>query len=155
MPVPHHAPLVVAPTLHAAIVFLRARGIRLSRPRIRLLESLYASAAPRTAEQIAADGAGDVATVYRNLGALEEAGIVRHSHAAGGPARWAPATAMPEVAECEWCGRREPLAPAAAAQLRALTRRLLGFEAHFEHAPLPGLCGRCADRARLSGGAVR
>ncbi len=147
MPVPHHAPLVVAPTLHAAIVFLRARGIRLSRPRIQLLELLYADATPRTAEQIAADGAGDVATVYRNLGTLEAAGIVRHSHAPGAAARWAPAHELPEAAECEWCGQRQPIDPAAAAQLRALTRRLLGFEAHFDHAPLPGLCGRCAARA--------
>lgn len=155
MPVPHHAPLVVAPTLQAALVFLRARGIRLSRPRRKLLELLYASPAPRTAEQIAAQGAGDVATVYRNLGALEEAGIVRHSHATGGAARWAPAAAVPETAECEWCGTRLPLEPAAAAQLRALTRHLLGFEAHFDHAPLPGLCSECANRAHVSGGAVR
>jgi Fe2+ or Zn2+ uptake regulation protein len=93
--------------------------------------------------------------VYRNLGALEEAGIVRHSHAAGGAARWAPAAAIRETAECEWCGTRLALEPAAAAQLRALSRRLLGFEAHFDHAPLPGLCSGCAGRARVSGGAVR
>jgi Fe2+ or Zn2+ uptake regulation protein len=147
MPVPHHAPLVAAPTLHSALVALRARGIRLSRPRIKLLELLYEAGAPRTAEQIAAGGAGDVATVYRNLGALEQAGIVRHSHSAGGAARWATAGAVPEAAECEWCGRREALDPAVAAQLRAIAKRLLGFEAHFDHAPLPGLCSGCAARA--------
>ena len=42
MPVPHRAPALAAPTLHAALGALRARGIRVSAPRRRLLECLYA-----------------------------------------------------------------------------------------------------------------
>ena len=94
MPVPQHATAAPAATLHTAIGALRARGVRLSAPRRRLLECLYAPGPPRTAEQLAAAGAGDVATVYRNLGALEVAGVVRHSHRAGGAACWAPAAAV-------------------------------------------------------------
>ena len=146
MPVPHHAPAAPATTLHAALATLRARGIRLSAPRRRLLECLYAPGAPRTAEQLASAGAGDVATVYRNLGALEAAGVVRHSNRGGGAACWAPAAAVRASAECEWCGRREPLDRAAVAQLRAVARRLLGFEVHLDHLPLPGLCAECAGR---------
>jgi len=146
MPVPHHAPAVAATTLHAALGALRAQGIRLSAPRRRLLECLYAPGAPRTAEQLAAAGAGDVATVYRNLGALEAAGVVRHSHRSGGAACWAPAAAVRAAAECEWCGRRDPLDRAAVAQLRAVAHRLLGFELHLDHLPLPGLCAECAGR---------
>ena len=146
MPVPRHAPAVPATTLHAAVGALRARGVRLSAPRRRLLECLYAPGAPRTAEQLAAAGAGDVATVYRNLGALEAAGVVRHSHRAGGAACWAPAAAVRASAECEWCGRREPLDPAAVARLRVVARSAAGFEVHLDHLPLPGLCAACAGR---------
>ena len=146
MPVPHHVPVLDAPTLHAALGALRARGIRLSAPRRRLLECLYATAAPRTAEQLAAAGAGDVATVYRNLGALEAAGVVRHSHRTGGAACWAPAATVTATAECEWCGSRVALDRTAVAQLRAHIRRSLGFEIHLDHLPLPGLCAACAGR---------
>jgi Fur family ferric uptake transcriptional regulator len=144
MPVPHRAQAVAAPTLHAAIGALRARGLRLSAPRRRLLECLYTPDAPRTAEQLAAAGAGAVATVYRNLTALEEAGLVRHSHSAGGAATWAPASAVRATAECERCGRRVTLDRALVAQVRAVTRRALGFEVHLDHLPLPGLCADCA-----------
>jgi len=144
MPVPHRAPALAAPTLPAALGALRARGIRVSAPRRRLLECLYTAGAARTAEQLAAAGAGDVATVYRNLAALEEAGLVRHSHSAGGAACWAPATAVHPTAECERCGRRVPLDRVAVARLRAVARSALGFEVHLDHLPLPGLCARCA-----------
>ncbi len=153
MPVPHRAPALAAPTLHAAIGALRARGIRLSAPRRRLLECLYAPGAPRTAEQLSAAGAGDVATVYRNLSALEEAGLVRHSHSAGGAATWAPASAVRPTAECERCGRRVPLDRAVVAQLRAVTRHALGFEVHLDHVPLPGLCPACAGATAATSGA--
>ena len=146
MPVPQHAAAAPAATLHTAIGALRARGVRLSTPRRRLLECLFAPGAPRTAEQLAAAGAGDVATVYRNLGALEAAGVVRHSHRAGGAACWAPAAAVRATAECEWCGRREPLDPAIVARLRAVALHTLGFEVHLDHLPLPGLCSECAGR---------
>jgi Fe2+ or Zn2+ uptake regulation protein len=151
MPVPHRAPVLAAPTFHAAVGALRARGLRLSAPRRRLLECLYAPGAPRTAEQLAAAGAGDVATVYRNLAALEEAGLVRHSHSAGGAACWAPACAVLATAECERCGRRMPLDRAAVAQLRAVARRALGFEVHLDHLPLPGLCSTCAHARGTAG----
>jgi len=144
MPVPHRAPALAAPTLPAALGALRARGLRLSAPRRRLLECLYAPGAPRTAEQLGAAGAGDVATVYRNLTALEEAGLVRHSHSAGGAATWAPAGAVRATAECERCGRRSTLDRAVVAQLRAVTRRALGFDVHLDHLPLPGVCSDCA-----------
>jgi Fe2+ or Zn2+ uptake regulation protein len=146
MPVPHRTSALAAPTLPAALGALRARGIRVSGPRRRLLECLYAPDHPaRTAEQLAAAGAGDLATIYRNLAALEEAGLVRHSHRAGGAACWAPAGAVRPTAECERCGCRMPLDGAAVTRLRAVARAALGFEVHLDHVPLSGLCARCAS----------
>ena len=144
MPVPYHAPAVAAPTLHAAIGILRARGIRLSRPARRLLECLYAPGAPRTAEQLAAAGAGDVATVYRNLGALEEAGVVRHSHRAGGAACWAPAAAVPGDGRVRVVRPPRAARPRAVAQLRAVARRAARLRGPPRPPPAPRACARTA-----------
>ena len=140
-----------APDIEAALGVIRDRGMRASAARRLVLEALYAAEEPLTAEQIA-DGLGgrvprsDQASVYRNLEALEAAGLVRHVHFGHGPGRYARADGPPqEYVMCERCGAVRTLAPDELAQLRALVRRLLGHEARFTHFPLAGLCADCAE----------
>jgi Fur family ferric uptake transcriptional regulator len=59
---------------------LRLAGLRLTRPRLALLEALAAQRAPLTVEEIrAAVGTGrcDLVTVYRSMAAFEEIRLVR------------------------------------------------------------------------------
>ena len=87
MSVPAHAPCVAVPDLPSALRTLRARGLRLTTARRAVLEGLFAARRPLTAEQLNRDlaGRGDLASVYRNLEVLEDAGIVRHAHVGHGP----------------------------------------------------------------------
>lgn len=154
----HVVPQADAPDLDAALAILRERGLRASAARRLLLEALYAADGPLTAERIAAGPGGrlpptDQATVYRNLEALEQAGLVRHVHLGHGPALYARADgALHEYALCDGCGSVRALDPAALGRVRETIRRELGHEARFTHFPLAGLCAECAARgSRVDG----
>ena len=95
MPRPHSAvPLVEAPDLESAAAVVRSRGLRLSSSRRLVLEALYATDEPLTADRIAGDGL-DVASVYRNLETLEQIGLVRHFHLGHGPGLYARSARRP------------------------------------------------------------
>jgi Fur family ferric uptake transcriptional regulator len=136
----------------AAITTLRARGLRASGARRLVLRALYEADAPVTAEQVAGglEGrlpASDLASVYRNLGVLEEVGLVRHVRLARGPGRYVTADGAPrEYAACARCGAMTEVDPARLEGVRAAVRAALGYEARFGHHPLVGLCPGCSGR---------
>jgi Fur family ferric uptake transcriptional regulator len=147
MTVSHRTQALAAPSLTAAVVALRRRGMRVSGPRRTLLAALYGADEPRTAEQLA--GGLDIASVYRNLDALEHVGLVRHVHVGHGPGRYA--LARPRTlgyAACEACGRHVALAPEALDAVRAAVRSAIGFTTDFSHFPLVGHCPECRPHAR-------
>jgi Fur family ferric uptake transcriptional regulator len=68
--------------LQAAFVQLRTRELRITKPRVALLESLARQSGPAPIEKLHRDLEGtrcDLVTVYRCLGVFEEAGLVRRS----------------------------------------------------------------------------
>ena len=140
MSVAHLTPAVAAPSLHAALGALRARGMRISSARRAVLEALYTADAPLTADELAGDG--DVASVYRNLDALEKSGLVRHVHAGHGPGRYA--VGEREFLTCERCHMVQVIDPARLDAARALIERELGLRPRFTHFPLVGLCAGCS-----------
>ena len=126
----------------AAINTLRARGMRVSAARRRLLEALYATGRPATAAELA-DGL-DLASTYRNLDALQAAGLVRHLHAGHGPGLFAATGAGErEYAVCEDCGTTRAFAPGELDDVRAAVAEACGFSVGFDHFPLVGRCPRC------------
>ena len=142
---PHSAvPLVEAPDLESAAAVVRSRGLRLSTSRRLVLEALYASDEPLTADQIA--GELDVASVYRNLETLEQIGLVRHFHLGHGPGLYARASAgQYEYLLCDACGAVVAVEPERLDAVRDRIRRDFGYEARFTHFPIAGLCPDCAD----------
>lgn len=152
MPRAHTVPAARAPSLDSALAVLRDRGLRASAARRLLLEALYVTDEPLTAEQIAAglDGRvprSDVTSVYRNLERLEEIGLVRHFHLGHGPGLYVRAGApRREYLLCDACGRVRSLDPAKLDGVRELIRESFGHEARFSHFPIAGLCERCAGR---------
>ena len=143
MTVPHRTEALPAPTLTAAVVALRTRGMRVSGPRRTLLEALFAAAEPLTAEELA--GGLDLASVYRNLDALEAVGLVRHVHVGHGPGRYALAARRDRgSAACEGCGRHAALDADALAAVHAVVRAATGFTSDFSHFPIVGFCPDCA-----------
>ena len=116
-----------------------------------VVEALHEAGRPVTAEELASGMYGrfpraDLASVYRNLETLEDAGLVQHMHLGHGPGLYAPAGSANEYVACERCGRSEPVPAASLDGLRAAVRAAVGYEASFTHFPLMGLCPICLDK---------
>ena len=147
-----HAPAadpLEARDAETAMSALRERGMRISAARRLVIEAVYATRTPVSAEQIAAGLGGrlpasDLGSVYRNLETLERAGLVRHFHAGHGPGLYTlAARASREYLVCESCGQ---VLEAKAGDLdgaRELIRERFRFGARFSHFPIVGLCERC------------
>ena len=147
MTVAHRTEALAAPSLTAAIVALRTRGMRVSSTRRALLSRLYRASRPLTAEALA--GGLDLASVYRNLDALEAVGLVRHVHVGHGPGLYALAARRDGgYAACERCGRHVALGREALAAVHAAVLRTTGFTSDFSHFPIVGHCPDCGPDAR-------
>jgi Fur family transcriptional regulator, ferric uptake regulator len=143
MTVAHRTDALLAPSLTAAVVALRTRGMRVSSTRRALLERLFHAPRPLPAEQLA--GGLDLASVYRNLDALEAVGLVRHVHVGHGPGLYALAGPRDTgYVACERCGRHSALDAGALAAVHAAVRCATGFEGDCSHFPIVGVCPDCA-----------
>ena len=68
------------PSIDVACARLKAAGLRITQPRVAILEALLKRTAPASIEQIHSDlanAACDLVTVYRCLAAFQEVGLVR------------------------------------------------------------------------------
>lgn len=140
--------------LGSAMAAIRERGLRVSSARRLVIEALLAADGPMSAEQIA-EGIGgrvpasDIGSVYRNLQALEDIGVVRHVHLGHGPGLHALAvTGEREYLTCERCADYRALVPEELDPVRELIERLFGYQARFIHFPIVGLCPACAAALR-------
>ena len=130
------------PTPTAALGTLRARGLRISETRRQVVDALFAADRPLTAEQLARSAGADVGSVYRNLEALEAAGIARHVHVGHAAGRYVLSSRHAGgYAACERCGKHVALDDLDG--LRAAVRELCGFACDFAHFPLVGACPDC------------
>ncbi len=140
--------------LGSAMAVIRERGLRVSSARRLVIEALLAADGPMSAEQIAAGIGGrvpasDIGSVYRNLQALEDIGVVRHVHLGHGPGLHALAvTGEREYLTCERCADYRALAPEELDPVRELIERQFGYRASFIHFPIVGLCPDCAAAVR-------
>lgn len=153
MTVPHTGPVVRAPDVTDAVAVMRDRGLRVSSVRRLMLDALYASSDPMTADRLAELVGGqtgtDVASIYRNLETLEEVGLVRHFHLGHSPGLYVRAGAgLHEYLVCGSCRTIRAVDPDQLDGLRGVLEREFGWEAHFTHDPIVGLCPDCAGDER-------
>ena len=130
---------------------LRARGKRLTSQRERVLAAVgrLGHATPdEIVDAVAADGADAVpaSTVYRALEALQELGLVGHTHVD----HRAPSYHLTEHAThlhvvCRGCGWVGEAPLSAADELVARLDESLGFASDVSHAAVHGLCRSCRD----------
>ena len=132
----------------AVLRTLRERGLRISTARRVIVNYLFEASAPVSAQQIAAGldrTPLDLASIYRNLAALEEHGVIRHFHAGHGPGRYVLVGGdAREYLACDRCGA---IAEVDRCELDAIRDRVqdrFGYEVGFTHFPMVGLCPRCA-----------
>jgi Fur family ferric uptake transcriptional regulator len=157
-----HAPTLATRDLGAAITLMRERGLRVSAARRLVLVALLAADGPMSAEQIA-EGIGgrvpssDIGSVYRNLQALQDIGLVRHVHLGHGPGLHVLAVAGEhEYLTCERCADYLVVNPDELDAARELIERQFGYRASFIHFPIVGLCASCVtavdEQPRSPGG---
>jgi Fur family ferric uptake transcriptional regulator len=150
MTVPHPATPLNANDVEAARKAVRAGGMRLSASRHLLLDALYESEEPLSAEELTTRvGTGaNVASVYRNLEAFEKLGLVRHVHLGHGPGLYVRTGLGPrEYLICDACGKHLSVDPSQLDPVRDLVRSQFGYEARFTHFPISGLCEECAKES--------
>ena len=148
------APGLAVRDLRSAIGLMRERGLRVSAARRLVVEALLAADGPMSAEQIS-EGIGgrvpssDIASVYRNLQAFEDIGLVRHVHLGHGPGLHALAvTGEREYLTCERCADYRAVEPRELDAVRELIADHFGYRASFTHFPIVGLCASCAAAMR-------
>ena len=143
--------LAVVEDLDSAMALMRGRGLRVSAARRLVVEALLAADGPMSAEQIS-EGIGgrvpssDIASVYRNLQAFEDIGLVRHVHLGHGPGLHALAVAGErEYLTCERCADYRAVVPEELDAVREMIEHQFGYRASFIHFPIVGLCPSCAE----------
>ncbi len=143
-----HAPDVTAVSfenVEDAIRAVRDRGMRLSTPRRLVLEALFAADGPVSAPQLAQALQIDVTSVYRNLEMLERHGVVRHVHLGHGAGLWVLAGRQElEYLYCERCSKVTQVAAEDLDPIREDIRQRFGYQTHFTHFAIVGLCDQCA-----------
>ncbi|HSJ83317.1 MAG TPA: Fur family transcriptional regulator [Acidimicrobiia bacterium] len=88
----------------------------------------------------------DRSTVYRTLEALEESGLLAHSHLGHGPSVYHLAEdAGHQHLICRQCGRTSTLPEEETRRLVDAITVATGFVADVNHFALSGLCPICAD----------
>ena len=133
MSAPHRTEALAAPSLTAAVVALRARGMRVSGTRRTLLQTLFATDGPRTADELARG--------------LDQASVYRHVHVGHGPGRYVLAARSDRGAiACDHCGRDAALDAPTLAAVVAAVRDATGFTPDLSHFPIVGRCPTCSPR---------
>jgi len=128
---------------------LRQAGGRLTTARRAMIATLVSSDAHLTAEDLAAAVQGthpDIhrSTVYRCLEALEQLGIVDHTHLGHGPAVYHLADDQHHHLVCEACGAVVELDDAIFEDLRARLQVEHRFTIRPHHFAVPGRCAACS-----------
>jgi Fur family ferric uptake transcriptional regulator len=134
---------------------LRARGLRLTAQRQRVLEAVAAleHATPeaigaRLREAAGSQGsAPDTSTVYRTLELLERLGLVWHTHLGKGAPIYHAAEHPHLHVVCASCGEVASADPALLADTAERLAAELGFTVDVGHVALSGTCRACRDRA--------
>jgi Fe2+ or Zn2+ uptake regulation protein len=142
---------------------IRAGGGRMTAARRAVIDELLSGDGHVTADELCARVQRalprvDRSTIYRNLAALEDAGVVYHVHLAHGPSVYhlAEDTPLHAHAVCEHCEAVVELPPAALEQLATALRRANGFALGRQHFALTGQCRACAPpRSGASSGRAR
>lgn len=90
----------------------------------------------------------DRSTVYRTLDALQETGVLVHSHLGHGPSVYHLADdAGHQHLVCAICGRTQTLPELEAERFAADVLQSTGFEPDLSHFALYGVCDRCRAEA--------
>jgi Fur family ferric uptake transcriptional regulator len=130
---------------------LRARGMRLTPQRRRIVEALTVlehGTPDAVAARVATDGGPELplSTIYRGLDALEELGVVSHTHLDHrAPTYHLAGHATHIHLVCLGCGTVAEAPVATAAELVGNVRTATVFEPDVTHMAIHGWCATCQE----------
>ena len=135
--------------VEVAIQRMKEKSLRVTGPRLTMLHLLAAASRPLSAEEIrdlAEDGSLDLVTVYRSLGALDDAGIVQRHPLERGRSLYALIAGGHHHHHviCRRCGRIERLPGCDAGRVEAAARGK-GFSDLTHVMEVYGICPSCAS----------
>ena len=128
---------------------LRSSGKRMTVQRRLVLDAVEKARHHVTADEVAKRVRAkypqiDPSTVYRNLEALEELGLVTHTHLDDRVTRWHRADSHAHGhLVCRACGRETEIGPAILTAMAGRLRDEYRFEADLAHSAVVGICRRC------------
>jgi len=132
---------------------LRARGLRWTAQRRRLVEILATTAGHVTGAELVErcrelDATTTPSTVYRTLDVLEEVGLIRHGHGPRGQEEFhvLPAREHGHL-YCSDCGGSWELGADEAASFVASLDARRGFRVNLSHVTVVGTCELCREAA--------
>lgn len=143
---------------------IRASGRRLTVQRARILDALHRLPGHSTAEQIHALVCRDeqhaemaLSTVYRNLDALAEMGLVVAFADRGGVMmyEWAASETPHHHLLCADCGHTQEVELKSVSGLIDEVQQEHGFATDLRHMAIHGQCAGCQARASQDGAAAR
>jgi Fur family transcriptional regulator, ferric uptake regulator len=138
---------------------LGARGFRLTRQRLAVLETLAQTEGALSALQLFDAGRArcpdlGLTTVYRTLDALSEVGAIRRVHAEGHCEAFVPAESdHGHCVVCLACGKVGEFTDCDVSSLVSRAAKETGFAIEEHFLQLNGVCAECQARPRQSGGA--
>ncbi len=145
MTVAAQTPPLMFDSIEEAIRAVRQGGMRLSTARRLVLEAFFSAEGPVSAVHLAQMLSIDESSVYRNLEVLERHGLIRHVHLGHGPGLYALVGRHEvEYLYCERCDKVTAVTPEQLDPVRRNIKQRFGYEAHFTHFAIVGLCERCA-----------
>jgi Fur family transcriptional regulator, ferric uptake regulator len=135
--------------IEAAVLRMKEKAMRVTSPRLVMLKVLAAAKRPLSAEQIheaAGDDKLDLVTVYRSLGAMDEAGIVQRHPLERGRSLYALVTPGHHHHHviCRRCGRIDRLPGCDTSRLEAAARTK-GYAELTHIMEIYGICPACTQ----------
>ncbi len=91
-----------------------------------------------------------LATIYRNLRQLSEAGLVQELSVGDARSRFDANTSLHYHVRCVVCGRIDDLDMAPHARLEELAREVTEFDLISHHIEFMGVCPKCARQRRAA-----
>lgn len=137
------------------VTAVRAAGLRVTRPRRAVCEVVARHHAEHLTAAAIVDRVGgdaDQSTVYRTLEALEDAGVLTHTHFGHGPLVYHLVDDTPHHhVVCEGCGRVEAITPDILDEVVTAIVEKTGFQVDPTHLAIAGRCPDCALREEREG----
>jgi Fur family transcriptional regulator, ferric uptake regulator len=135
--------------IEAAVLRMKEKAMRVTSPRLAMLKVLAAAKHPLSAEQVheaAGDDKLDLVTIYRSLGAMDDAGIVQRHPLERGRSLYAlvsPGHHHHHVI-CRRCGRIDRLPGCDTSRLEAAARTK-GYAELTHIMEIYGICPACTQ----------